>query len=129
MDLSPKIRAIFEKFGFVKIENRGKPYYKGLKEGKIFRVASSNKLKELKDGATEKKYGHVKLRQTDGTFKTEAVHRLIAESIPNEENKPVVHHKKIARNENRIDDLERVTYKENTAYYMKQCKKGQEEVR
>lgn len=115
-DLSPKIQTIFRKLGFMKLENRGKPYYKGLKQGKVYRVFSENKLKELKDGASETEYGYVKLKQVDGTFKDEAVHRLIAESIPNEGNKPVVHHKKIARNKNGIDDLEWVTYKENHDY-------------
>lgn len=116
LDLSPVAKDIFRKLGVLKIENRGKPYYKAIREGKIYRVFSSNKLKELKDGATETEYGYVKLKQADGTFKDEAVHRLIAESIPNEENKPVVHHKKIARNKNGIDDLEWVTYKENHDY-------------
>lgn len=116
LDLNPAAKEIFRKFGVLKIENRGKPYYKGIREGKIYRVFSPNKLKEMKDGATEKEYGYVKLKQADGTFKDEAVHRLIAESIPNDENKPVVHHKRIARNKNGIDDLEWVTYKENHAY-------------
>lgn len=116
LDLTPVVKEIFRKLGVLKIENRGKPYYKSIREGKIYRVFSSNKLKELKDGATEKEYGYVKLKQADGTFKDEAVHRLIAESIPNEENKPVVHHKRIARNKNGIDDLEWVTYKENHDY-------------
>lgn len=121
-DLSPKFQTIFRKLGFMKIENRGKPYYKGLKQGKIYRVFSPNKLKELKDGASETEYGYVKLKQADGTFKDEAVHRLIAESIPNKENKPVVHHKRIARNKNSIGDLEWATYRENTAYYLEQAK-------
>lgn len=116
LDLTPVVKEIFRKLGVLKIENRGKPYYKAIREGKIYRVFSPNKLKELKDGATETEYGYVKLKQADGTFKDEAVHRLIAESIPNEGNKPVVHHKKIARNKNGIDDLEWVTYKENHDY-------------
>lgn len=116
LDLTPVVKEIFRKLGVLKIENRGKPYYKAIREGKIYRVFSPNKLKEMKDGATEKEYGYVKLKQVDGTFKDEAVHRLIAESIPNEENKPIVHHKRVARNKNGIDDLEWVTYKENYAY-------------
>lgn len=116
LDLTPAVKDIFRKLGVLKIENRGKPYYKAIREGKNYRVFSSNKLKELKDGATKTEYGYVKLKQADGTFKDEAVHRLIAESIPNEGNKPVVHHKKIARNKNGIDDLEWVTYKENHDY-------------
>ena len=38
LDLSPKIKKLFENFGFKKIPNTGKPYYAATKQGKICRV-------------------------------------------------------------------------------------------
>ena len=116
-DLSPFFKKFFERFGFYLIEGRSKPYYAGTQQGKIFRVTAANKLKEMKDGATPKRYGKVDLKQADGTFKTEKTHRLIGEFIDNPERKPLIHHSKNRKNENCIDDLEWATYKENAQYY------------
>ena len=107
----------FARFGFLFIEGRGKPYYVGTQQGKIFRVTAANKLKEMKDGATPTRYGKVDLKQADGTFKTEKTHRIIGEFIDNPDNKPLIHHSKNRKNENCIDDLKWATYKENAQYY------------
>lgn len=58
-------------------------------------------------------YHHVVLCN-DGVQKKYLVHRLVASLfIPNPENKPCVNHKNGVRNDNRVENLEWVTYSEN----------------
>lgn len=125
LDLSPKIKKLFEQFGFKKIPNTAKPYYAATKQGKICRVIDKNKLKEMKDGASPTQYGYVKIKQTDGTYKEIGTHRLIAEFIDNPENKPVVNHKAIYRNHNKIDELEWCTQSENMRHYYEHKKRSE----
>ena len=122
-DLSPFFKKFFARFGFLFIEGRGKPYYAGTQQGKIFRVTAANKLKEMKDGATEARYGKVKLKTADGSFKNYYTHRLQGRFIPNPESKPLIHHDTGKKNHNGIDELKWATYKEN-AIYREQRKKG-----
>jgi hypothetical protein len=78
---------------------------KSLKKGKI--------LKQHKRG----KYCGVGLSK-DGMMKLRTVHTLVADAfIPNPENKPCVNHKDGNKLNNHKDNLERVTYKENTRHY------------
>lgn len=125
-DLSEGIKSIFAKLGFKKIEGRGKAYYAGLTEGKIYRVKGSNKLKELKDGATPTEYGYVKLKQSDGTFKDEAVHRIICSYKENPQGKRYVNHLAGLRNRNKLNELEWATPSENMQHYYrsKKAKEG-----
>lgn len=126
-DLSEGIKSVFSKLGFMKIEGRGKPYYAGLTEGKIYRVKGSNKLKELKDGATPTEYGYVKLKQLDGAFKDEAVHRIICSFKENPQKKRFVNHLTGLRNRNKLKELEWATPSENMRHYhqtKKQKKEG-----
>lgn len=122
-DLSEYFKKFFANFGFFKIEGTAKPYYAGTKIGKIFRVTAHNKLKEMKDGATPTRYGYLKLKMPDGTFKDFSTHKIIGGFIPNPENKPVINHLKFDKDQNAIDDLEWATYKENYEYSKDRKKK------
>ena len=117
-DLSKYFQKFFANFGFFKIEGTGKPYYAGTRIGKVFRVVAANKLKEMKDNATPTRYGYLKLRMPDGTFKTMATHRIMGMFIPNPdpEHKSVVNHLKFAKNRNAIDELAWASYSENYWY-------------
>jgi hypothetical protein len=78
---------------------------KSLKKGKI--------LKQHKRA----KYLGVGLSM-NGITKLRTVHTIVADTfIPNPENKPCVNHKDGNKYNNRKDNLERATYKENTQHY------------
>lgn len=121
-DLPHWYSEIFYKLGFRRINGMGRNYYINLIDGIVCRVTRDGMLREMKDGATPKQYGRVKLKMKDGTFKKFYTHRLIADFIPNPENKPVVNHKLINRNENGINNLEWTTQKENLQDYYKHKK-------
>lgn len=97
-------------------------------EGKVYcNLGKGNKrngktveLYELKPRPTKNGYMRVYCRQiSTGKRKDLYIHRLVAQYfIPNSENKKVVNHKNCKRDDNRVENLEWVTTKENVNYAM-----------
>ena len=97
-------------------------------EGKVYcNLGKGNKrngktveLYKLKPGPTKNGYMRVYCRQiSTGKRKDLYIHRLVSQYfIPNPENKKVVNHKNCKRDDNRVENLEWVTTKENVNYAM-----------
>jgi hypothetical protein len=79
---------------------------------------SKGKILKLND------YGFYSLVSIGKDKKTKMVHRIIAKTfIPNLENKPCVNHKNGIKTDNRIENLEWVTYSENEKHSYKKLGK------
>lgn len=93
---------------FVTIE--GYEYYLVSNQG---RIVAARTMKELTTNKTNKGYIGLKLCNKDG-IKWISIHRLVATHfVHNPENKPQVNHKDMVKTNNRADNLEWVTDKEN----------------
>ena len=101
-------------------ERRIKPIagYEGLysvtRDGRIYR----HKRKKVKAGwvklRSNTEYARVPLTNVDGKRKWHHVHRLVAVAfLPNPLNKPQVNHLNFNKHDNRMDNLEWVTFREN----------------
>lgn len=78
-------------------------------------------LYEIKPRLTKHGYARIYARQTSTNKRKDLyIHRLVAQYfIPNPENKKYVNHKNCIRDDNRVENLEWCTAKENTSYTMK----------
>lgn len=92
------------------------PKYEGL-----YQVSNMGNVKNYITGCilspTYCKSNYLKVKLSYGPQKTIMVHRLVAEAFcPNPFEKPQVNHKDANKENNRADNLEWVTAKENTAH-------------
>lgn len=110
-----------EKFEGYFISDDGKVYC-NLGKGNR-RIGKLTDLYELTPRLTKSGYARVYMRNSE-TYKRidKYVHRLVAEAfIPNPLNKKYVNHINCIRNDNRVENLEWCTCKENTDYTSKLC--------
>jgi len=89
-------------------------YYSATSDGKIYRHARKNVKAGWIKERRNREYSRVPLSKVGEGRKWLHVHRLIAMTfIPNPENKPQVNHKNCNKHDNRVTNLEWVTWREN----------------
>lgn len=84
------------------------------------KVISYNKYKKghiLKAGLDGNGYPAVMIKYDDGKFRMRHVHRLVAEAfIPNPDNLPVINHINERKTDNRVENLEWTTQRQNVVH-------------
>lgn len=88
----------------------------------LYQVSNMGRIMSLRENykrikrctVNDANYVCVSLRDKNGKDKVHRVHRLVAEAfLPNLEKKPFVNHKNSIRSDNRVENLEWVSHKEN----------------
>lgn len=91
---------------------KSNPDYQISNEGRVWSKKSNRYMKLQKDACG---YLRVQLYMGNGKGRTEKVHRLVAIAfIDNPDNLPEVNHINHQRDDNRVENLEWVTHKENS---------------
>lgn len=101
------------------------PDYRFSKDGRIWTKAKKTEWEPLKaEKPAKKKYLRVYIKNKEGKYKHEYVHRVIATVfIPNPNNYPCINHKDENGLNNKINNLEWCTYQQNNIYgsHLKKC--------
>ncbi len=96
--------------------------YKGYKASNLGRIMTPTNFIYNNYQSVKQKYFVLRFKG-DGFVKSEPVHRVIARTfIDNIDDKPIVNHKNGDTVDNKAENLEWVTYAENTQHYYRELK-------